>query len=176
MSFKVMEMKGRAMTKKLKIRFVKFECALAMQVLEMTGKFSDYPIGSNGNIPHTQIGAPCLNDDSVWLCPIPVVKTRLFESNAARDVYLDKVVKWISEEQFATGEKLEIGKKCLFSDDGNDWRSGKYGGKCAEQLGEPRFLSLDGDDWFTRWKYVKPLPLYGAPKIDGDIYTWEERE
>lgn len=155
----------------LKIRFVKFECALAMQVLEMTGKFSDSPVGLNGNIPHTQIGAPCLSDDSVWLCPIQVVKTRLFESNTARDEYLDKVIKWISEEQFADGRKLGIGEKCLFSDDGEDWNTGEYAGKCAEQLGEPRFLALDGDVSLTRWKYVKPL--YGALKIDGDVYTWE---
>lgn len=39
MSFKAMETKGRAMTKKLKIRFVKFERALAMQVLEQEGYF-----------------------------------------------------------------------------------------------------------------------------------------
>lgn len=96
------------MTKKLKIRFVKFERALAMQVLEMNGKFSDSPVDSNGNGSHTQIGAPCLSDDSVWLCPIQVVKTRLFESNTARDEYLNNVIKWISEEQFATGGKLEI--------------------------------------------------------------------
>lgn len=159
------------MKKLLKIRFVKFERALAMQVLEMTGKFSDFPVGLNGNIPHTQIGAPCLNDDSVWLCPIQVVKTRLFDSNAARDEYLNKVVKWISEEQFALDRKLEIGEACLFSDDRKDWHSGEYAGKCAKQLGEPRFLALDGDNSLTRWQYVKPL--YGALKIDGDVYTWE---
>ena len=66
---------------------------------------------------------------------------------------------------------MEIGEKCLFSDDGEDWHSGEYAGKCAEQLGEPRFLALDGDVSLTRWKYVKPL--YGALKIDGDVYTWE---
>lgn len=167
------------MTKKsLKIRFVKFERALAMQVLEMTGKFSDSPVDSNGNIPHVQItphaqiGAPCLDEDSVWLCPIPVVKTRMFVSNTARDEYLDKVVKWISEEQFATGRKLEIGEECLFSDDSKNWHSGNYAGKCAKQLGEPRFLKLVSNISLSRWKYVKPL--YGAPKINGDIYTWEE--
>ena len=163
------------MTKKsLKIRFVKFECALAMQVLEMTGKFPDSPVDSNGNIPHVQIGAPCLNEDSVWLCPIQVVKTRMFESNTERDEYLDKVVKWISEEQFSTGRKLEIGEECLFSDDSKNWLSGKYAGKCAKQLGEPRFLKLDSDISLSRWKYVKPLHV--ALKIDGDIYTWEESE
>lgn len=173
MSFKVMEMKGRAMTKKLKIRFVKFECALAMQVLEQKGYFD--------SMKHVRVSAyPAVDETCVFLRGREKeydysVKTIRFNDNAERDEYLNKVIKWISEEQFADGSKLKIGEKCLFSDDGTDWHSGKYGGKGAKQLGEPRFLSLD-DDWFTRWKYVKPLPLCGAPKTDGDIYTWEERE
>lgn len=160
------------MKKVLKIRFVKFECALAMQVLEMTGKFSDSPVGLNGNIPHTQIGAPCLNDDSVWLCPIQVVETRLFESNTARDEYLNKVIKWISEEQFTAGRKFEIGELCMFSDDRADWHTGRYAGKCDAQLGEPRFLNFESDVSLTRWKYVCP-PFPVRPKIDGDVCTWE---
>ena len=159
------------MAKKLKIRFVKFECVLAMQVLEMKGKFSDVPVGLNGNIPHTQIGEPCLSDDTVWLYPIQVVETRMFDSNAARDEYLDKVIKWISEEQFADSRKLRIGKACLFSDDRKDWNAGKYAGKCAEQLGEPRFMELTGNVSIIRWRYVKPR--YSTLKIDDDIYTWE---
>lgn len=161
------------MKKSLKIRFVKFECALAMQVLEMTGKFSDFPVGLNGNIPHTQIGAPCLNEDSVWLCPIQVVKTRLFDSNIARDEYFDKVIKWISEEQFSTGRKLEIGKFCSFSDDGKQWTNGEYAGKCAAQLGEPRFLAGHPESkLLARWKYAFPFEDVRL-RIDGDVYTWE---
>ncbi len=160
------------MKKSLKIKFVKFECALAMQVLEMEGKFSDSPVGLNGNGSHTQIGAPCLNDDSVWLCPIQVVKTRLFESNTARDEYLDKVIKWISEEQFGVSGKLEIGKLYTFSDNGKRWVNGVYAGKCAAQLGEPRFLALGGDVSLTRWKYVFPFDGVSLRIVD-DIYTWE---
>lgn len=160
------------MKKSLKIRFVKFECALAMQVLEMTGKFSDFPVGLNGNIPHTQIGAPCLNEDSVWLCPIQVVKTRMFDSNTARDEYFDKVIKWISEEQFGVSGKLEIGKLYTFSDNGKRWVNGVYAGKCAAQLGEPRFLALDGDVSLTRWKYVFSFDGVSLRIVD-DVYTWE---
>ena len=143
-----------------------------MQVLEMTGKFSDSPVGLNGNIPHTQIGAPCLNDDSVWLCPTQVVETRLFESNTARDEYLDKVIKWISEEQFGVSGKLEIGKLYTFSDNGKRWVNGVYAGKCAAQLGEPRFLALDGGVSLTRWKYVFPFDGVSLRIVD-DVYTWE---
>lgn len=158
------------MTKKLKIRFVKFNYALAMQVLEMSDNFSDsehvkcyrnttFYYNASG-----YTGEICIQKDNL-------VSERYFGKNNQRDEYLEKVIKWISEEQFATGGKLEIGEACLFSDDREAWHSGEYVGKCAKQLGEPRFLALDGDNSLTRWQYVKPL--YGALKIDGDVYTWE---
>lgn len=162
------------MTKKfLKIRFVKFECALVAQQLEI-----QWGTASFESLKHTKFEEFHIDFcyDAVWLGRHPNgnVAVRNFESNAARDEYFDKVINWISEEQFAEDGKLEIGEECLFSDDSNNWLSGNYAGKCAKQLGEPRFLKLDSDTSLSRWRYVKPL--YGALKIDGDVYTWEERE
>lgn len=160
------------MAKKLVIRFVKFERALAMQVLEQEGYFD--------TMKHVRVRSyPAVDDTCIFLRGWEKkydysIKTIRFNNNVARDEYLDKVINWISEEQFATGGKLEIGEECLFSEDSNNWLSGKYGGECAKQLGEPRFLKLDSDVSLSRWKYVKPLR--GVPKVDGDIYTWEERE
>lgn len=158
------------MTKKLKIRFAKFEKALVMQILEQNGVFL------SGT--HVKISAvpEFTYEDTLYLrgsiTPSDfAVRVKCFTNNDKRDEYLDKVIGWISEEQFSTGRKLEIGEACLFSDDRRDWHSGEYAGKCAKQLGEPRFLALDGDNSLTRWQYVKPL--YGALKIDGDVYTWE---
>lgn len=116
MSFKATETKGRAMTKKLVIRFVKFERALAMQILEQEGYFD--------TMKHVRVRAyPAVDETCVFLrgCEKEYdysIKTILFNDNAERDEYLNNVIKWISEEQFAQ---------------------------------------------------VKP-------KIDGDVYTWEERE
>lgn len=157
------------MTKKLKIRFVKFECALVMQILEQVGVFKD--------TEHVQsVVCPDISNECIYLRGKnseydTAIGFRRFNHNAERDEYLNKVINWISEEQFSTGRKLEIGEECLFSDDRKNWLSGNYAGKCAKQLGEPRFLELDSDISLTRWKYVKPL--YGALKIDGDVYTWE---
>ena len=157
------------MKKLLKIRFVKFEKALAMQILQQVGKFKD---GKRVKIGYT----PVLAEDCLCLRGIESEQDNSlccidFSTNDERDKYLEKVVRWISAEQFATGRKLKIGEACLFSDDGKDWHSGEYAGKCARQLGKLRFLALDGDVSLTRWKYVKPL--YGALKVDGDVYTWE---
>lgn len=160
------------MTKKLKIKFVRFECYLVAQQLEMTGNehftSSEHVSLSTSGIDFT--------DAAIWLsrsCNINI-GIRCFRDNDERDKYLNKVIEWISEEQFSTGRKLEIGEECLFSEDSNNWLSGKYAGKCAKQLGEPRFLKSDNGISLSRWKYVKPL--YDALKLDGDIYTWEESE
>lgn len=160
------------MTKKLKIRFVKFERAIAMQVLEQEGYFDTKE--------HVRVRAyPAVDDTCIFLRGWEKnydysLQTIRFDNNAERDEYLNDVINWISEEQFAEDGKLEIGEECLFSEDSNNWLSGKYAGECAEQLGEPRFLKLDNDVSISRWKYAKPF--YGALKIDGDVYTWEESE
>lgn len=158
------------MTKKLKIRFVKFECTIVMQILEQNGVFPSRTHVKISAVPEfADEDILFLRGSETWSDFVVCVKC--FTNNDKRDEYLDEVIGWISEEQFALDRKLEIGEACLFSDDRKDWHSGEYAGKCAKQLGEPRFLALDGDNSLTRWQYVKPL--YGALKIDGDIYTWE---
>lgn len=90
------------MTKKLKIRFVKFEIALVMQVLEMRGEFS--------NSEHVKIGNTrfCYNSCSIdvifYMQKDNLVGVGYFGKNEQRDEYLNNVVKWISEEQFASGQ------------------------------------------------------------------------
>lgn len=42
---------------------------------------------------------------------------KTFVADITRDAYLDKIIKWISEEQFNIGDKLEIGKLCRAFDD-----------------------------------------------------------
>lgn len=159
------------MTKKLKIRFVKFERALAMQILEQEGYFKATKHVQSFSSPGLSYFYICLRGND--LSSHNIISTLSnFSDNDERDEYLNNVIKWISEEQFATGGKLEIGEKCLFSDDMKDWNAGKYAGECAEQLGEPRFLELNGNVSLIRWKYVKPFDGESL-KIDGDVYTWE---
>ena len=95
------------MTKKLKIRFVKFECALAMQILEQEGYFD--------TMKHVRVSAyPAVDETCVLLRGWEKeydysIKTIRFNNNVARDEYLNNVIKWISEEQFADGRELRIG-------------------------------------------------------------------
>lgn len=139
-----------------------------MQVLEMTGKFSDSK--------HVKIGATRFYYDSCTIAPRfyiqkdNLVAVGYFGKNEQRDEYFNSVVKWISEEQFASG-KLEIGDLCKFSNDGKKWKYDKYAGMCDKQFGEPRFLCADSEH-FIRFKYA--YPAAGSDfQIDSDVYTWE---
>ena len=157
------------MIKKLKIRFVKFECVLVGQQLDIEGK--EFFKKSNC-VGFSEYGLD-FTDNKVWISRNKAngIAEKYFADNDKRDEYLHNVIKWISEEQFAPDRTLEIGETCLFSDDRKDWYFGKYAGKCSKKLGEPRFLTLDADDSLTCWQYVKPL--CGALKIDNGVYTWE---
>lgn len=162
------------MTKKLKIRFVKFERALAMQILEQVGIFKD--------TEHVKsVVCPAISYERIYLRGADLnlhntISTSTdYSDNAERDKYFNNVVKWISTEQFATGGKLEIGKECEASDNGEDWFVRVFAGKSAKQLGEPRYLAYwyDNLDYLIRYRYARPLGSFVRPKIDGDVYTWE---
>ena len=164
------------MTKKLKIKFVKFERALAMQILEQVGIFKATEHVKAIVCP--EIGNKCIylrGKNLEYDTAIGVIR---FSDNAERDKYFNNAIKWISEEQFATGGKLEIGKECEASDNGEDWFVRFFAGKSAKQLGEPRYLAYwyDNLGYLIRYKYVRPLASFVRPKIDGDVYTWEMEE
>lgn len=163
------------MIKKLKIRFVKFERALAMQILEQEGEFI--------NTEHVRIAvAPELSPSRVFLrgsvreLGWAVCSSYMAKTDDELDEYFDKVVKWISEEQFARREdKLEIGKACDMSNDGENWIRAVFAGECAPCFGEPRYLAISsvGADTLYRFKYVRSARESIKPIISGDVYTWE---
>lgn len=161
------------MKKLLKIRFVKFERALAMQILEQVGGFETTNHIKVCGIPEMGVERICLRG-FLSACDYDV-SAKSFKDNAVRDKYFQKAIKWISEEQFKTGGKLEIGKECEASDDGKDWFVRFFAGKSAKRLGEPRYLAFWDNNlgYLMRYKYVRPLGSFVRPKIDGDIYTWE---
>lgn len=159
------------MEKILKIRFIKFERAFAMQILKQKGEFK--------NTKHVLVDdAPYLLANAIFLrgrarsLDFRVCNTQLFTSNDARDKNLEQIIRWISKEQFSLSGRLEIGKNCEVSDDGEVWLTRIFAGKTAKQLGEPRFLELYNDISLIRWKYARPIASCVQPKIDGDVYTW----
>ena len=157
--------------KKLKLRIAKFECALVMQVLEMQN--IDFSVSS-----HVLRGRTDFAQECIYLRKEPSIGLASFPDNAERDAYLQKMLGWITEEQFGGARKLEIGKPCLIRDcEDEEWAERIYAGKVAKQLGMcKRHLacSESEEDSFFRWRYAKPIN--DSLKIDGEIYTWETEE
>ncbi len=160
------------MKKKLVIRFVKFEYTLVMQILGQKGTFNDSE--------HVKLRTfPLLELDSVYLrgCENELdfaVSAKHFDSNIERDKCLERVITWISEEQFATDGKLEIGKMCEVSSNGRSWGKSELLAVLPEKY-KRRYIvsSFICADAANDWEYARPIVSCVQPKIDGDIYTWE---
>lgn len=159
------------MTKKLKIRFTKFEKALAMQILEQEGSFCDSE--------HVGTGFPELGCDRIYLCDEEErgnlgVSVRHFDTNAERDEYLKNVIRWISEEQF--GEKLTVGELCEVRNKNTDdvWRIRKLITILPEPYYSPYIVEAHEGRGCCWQAFDQARPIKNSnPKIDGDIYTWE---
>lgn len=160
------------MTKKLKIRFVKLECYLVAQQLEMTGK-EHFTLSE-----HVALLASGIDfaDAAIWLsrsCNFNI-GVRCFRDNAERDEYLDKVIKWISEEQFATQGEFEVGKLYAFKYKRDN--PVKFFGRLLAILPEnveSRYI-VEAPFLKKGWEaFEVACPPYVSPKIEGSVYTWE---
>lgn len=164
------------MSKKLKIRFVKFERALVMQILEQEGSFRDSE--------HVCTGLPALSGDRIYLREERErdnwdVSERSFETNAERDEYLKNVIRWISEEQFGRNNEgmLKPGELCEVRDSKDfEWKKRKLLAVLPKRFANRYIVEDDWDnaDW-TYFAHARPIGRRIEPKIDGDIYTWEEK-
>ena len=163
------------MTKKLKIRFVKFEKALAMQILEQEGKFVW------GNHIKTNYFPELSLKGEVYLRGKDRnkdlnIESMYFSSNANRDEYLAKVVGWITEEQFTSLGELKVGEMCEVKDDSEDdeWNKNRLLAILPEEYDYRYIFAEDSfERGWTFYRYARPLASCVQPKIDGDVYTWE---
>ena len=158
--------------KKLKLRIAKFNKRLVVEQLELEGEFKETAhVRVFGSLFMRKAGIDLKEDGCEGS-----FNFAYFEKNEKRDEYAQKLINWITEEQFGAG-KLEVGKMCLVSNGGEEWSKRIFAGKSAKQLGEDkRFLAVNllNCDAFYRWKYAKPID--DCLKIDGEFYTWETEE
>lgn len=158
------------MKKRLKLRIVKLEEAIAVEQQEKYGEFSDseHVVWENLRL--------FFSPDKITLVEKDGFKVlgRNFYSNEERDRYVEQFVGWITKEQFGEANGgLKVGEMCDFSDSGERWVRRVYAGRSAPEFGtEQPFLaqSLFDADIFKSWKYARPI---GALTIDGEYYTWE---
>lgn len=161
------------MIKKLKLRIAKFDRILVVEQLERTGEWK--------NSEHIKVdGDLYLFDDHIDLqenIGDRSVSWIEFYGDAERDDYLQKMLGWITEEQFGGAGKLEIGKPCLVRSSKDElWEERIFAGKLSQNARERDALFLTESVFthacFISWKYAKPLNS-AQPTIDGEIYTWE---
>lgn len=167
------------MIKELVIKFVKMDCTLVAQ--QMSIRSSEC---FNKKTEHTNMGnALYLYKDSVSLIASTdknqnTLDAAFFDSNTERDEYLEKVVKWISKEQFNVTRKLEVGKPCMVSlseeIETNEWVMARLLAILPKPI-RRRYItqSKTNKEMFTSWTYARPVSVSFGQKIDGDVYTWE---
>jgi hypothetical protein len=163
------------MTKKLKIRFVKFERALVMQILGQEGSFRDSE--------HVGTGFPELCCDRIYLCDEDLrgnlsIPVKHFDTNAERDEYLKNVIHWISEEQFGKNNEgmLKSGELCEVRNYKNDeWEKRKIITILPKRFANRYIMENGQDNDWTGFMYARPIERRIEPKINEDIYTWEEK-
>lgn len=148
------------MSKKLlKIRFVLFDCALAIQILEQEGDFEDSE--------HIKISdRPWLGNNEIHLrgddsSGDKEVVTQEFDSNQERNKYFAQILTWIRNEQFAKRyiKNLAIGKNCEVRNKGSEtWEVGEL-------------LAILPENYKKRYIVSDPKPV-----LSGDEPTWQAWE
>lgn len=171
--------------KKLRIRIVKFEKSLAMQVLEISGGLKPIENDRVESILSSELrdcGLRCsqIRTDDEYSILIPGI---LFESNEERDKYLDRVIHSISEELFSEDDSdIKIGDICEIGYVSEEFTSQTYIGKVIEILPEQyrmRYIieSESHDKGWVSGNFIRKVghtisfAFEGTPE-DG-VYTWE---
>lgn len=165
------------MKKKLVLRVVKFEKALAIQVLEQEGIKTIE--GGRVRVANT----PAFFSDAIYLRGSYTdmdfhIMSQDFVSNKERDEYLDDIISTITNELFTENNgELKYGEPCLVRDSSNaDWVERIFVAKSPVTLADHcNYIVLDrSKDFIVACKYAKPLPAKIKPIVDDEIFTWEE--
>lgn len=155
--------------KMLKLRLSKFDLALVGQVVYIEDPES-FESTAHVNVDTDRL---FLLNKEVMLSRGKRIDIKYFDNNAERDRYLNKIIDWISIEQFSQSENCEVGKFYTF----------KYNKDNPVQFcGE--LLALLPENFPSRYIVKAPYSNSGwdafdvvcpncfAPQVDGDVYSW----
>lgn len=160
------------MAKKLKIRFTKFEKAIAMQILEQEGEFKE------SEHIKLNIFSGLYNDCfflNFW------ISSMHFYTNQERDEYLNKFIRWISEEQFNGGmRELKVDEMCEVRDNEDDtWLKRRLVRILPEEYSCRYITNSLEPHKYLGYEYARPIAKRTEPTVEecGQLvtYTWEEK-
>ena len=159
--------------KKLTLRIAKFDRLIVVEQLERTGEWKNSThVYVQGDLHLYKSEARIDLQEGIYDKNVSI---REFADNTERDEYAQKLVKWITEEQFGGTGKLEIGKECLVKDCGEEWSKNHLLAILPKNK-KYRYIvcsNLENEKW-TYCEYAKPIN--DSLKIDGEIYTWKTEE
>lgn len=173
--------KGNKMSKKLKIQFWRAEKALAMQILEQEGLPKEKEKGHIRIVLQPDLLTETLylrgKEHEYNLCILSID----FNSNSARDAYLQKVVNAITDELFTGEGELKVGEICeVRNAESETWKKRKLIAILPEQYDE-RFIA-EWEDYPIKhkgWSCARPIAKRTEPTVEecGQLvtYTWEEK-
>lgn len=158
--------------KELRLKIEKFNKAIAFQTLKMNGVFEDsehVKFMSHPAIIRNEIILDKYQNDTA-------VGIKYFVDNEERDDVVDKIIEWISDEQFScprTG--LKIGKEAMFNDNiGSDLVRRRLIYILPEGF-ESRYISDSNTyPYWCYWKYA--YPAQEVLKIKGNVYHWRAND
>lgn len=156
--------------KLLQIQFTKFYHCLVGQVWNQEGTFrtSEHVKASNAYFQ--------LCDNHIVL---PIASQKIYpdfifhETDEKVDKYLEKIIKWISEEQFGEGlGDPKVGELCE-AYVGTRWTKRRLLAILPNRYRE-RFIveSVTGEHW-TECPKIRSLRTCVEPIIRGDLYSWK---
>lgn len=143
-----------------------------MQVLEQEGEFEPSE--------HVDIAlSPGLGHDRIYLRGSredrnlePNIMT--FDTDVQRDVYTDKVINWITTEQFKLEPKeLQIGEMCeTKSPDSNTWEQHRLLTILPKKCFNKYITTYNNSQSWKAWDQARPLTKYIKPKVHNNVYVW----
>lgn len=161
------------MQKKLHLKLVKLKRALVMQVLEQEGEFEPSEHVDTVLAPGLCCTRIYLRGNRQDHDLEPSIMT--FDTDVQRDVYLDKVINWITTEQFKLESKeLQIGEMCeTKSLDSDTWEQHKLLAILPKKCFNRYITTYGTAQGWLAWEQARPLVRYSKPKISNNIYKWE---
>lgn len=153
--------------KELKLKIESFDRVIVIQTLKINGTFwssEHVKFSFSPAITKYELILNKHNDITLGIA--------YFKDNEERDFIFDRVIKWITDEQFPRPRtELAIGEEALFSDiSSSDGIKRKLIYILPEKF-ESRYIS-DSDSYphWCYWKYA--YPVQDVLKVKGNVYHW----
>lgn len=158
--------------RRIKLKIAKFNKAIAMQILELIGDFKP-----SEHIEFDTASSLILHDSKIILnTTYDDISLKYFHDNVERDTYVNKIVNWVTTEQFNSNIEVKPGDLCYASDDSVTWHEVIYISKLPKEIIKSPKHVITHNTITGALEYVTYVKLTDSdiyPNIKNEVYTWE---